>query len=132
MLSERLTAARRYLNDARYLQDDGRFESAVSRAYYAGYQAMWAALGEPSKGGQWRHIGIISYFVRGCWRDPYHPETGPGLLQPLRFSPHRLYQFRIDVDCDLTPMSARGAEECIEAAERAIAEIERLSAGAES
>ena len=90
MLSERHTAARRYLNDVRYLQDDGWFESAVSRTHYAGYQAMWAALGEPSKGGQWRRIGIISYSVKGRRLDPNHPETGPGLLEPLRFSPHRL------------------------------------------
>ena len=84
MLLARLATARRSLNDARYLRDDGRFESAVSRAYYAAYQAMWAALGEPPKAGQWRHIGIISYFVRGHWCEPNHPKTGPDLLAPLR------------------------------------------------
>ena len=90
------------------------------------------ALGEPPKAGQWRYVGIISYFVRGHGCEPNHPETGPGLLEPLRFSLHRLYQFRIDVDYDLTLMSARDAEECIETAERTILEIERLSEGAES
>ena len=68
--------------------------------------------------------------MHGC--EPNHPETGPCLLEPLRFSLHRLYQFRIDVDYDLTLMSARDAEECIETPERTIVEIERLSEGAES
>lgn len=98
MLPERLIAARRYLDDARCLLVADRRESAVSRAYDAAYQAIWAALGDPPKGGQWRHIGIISHFVRGQWFDPAYPQTGPGLLEHLRFSLHRLYQFRVDED----------------------------------
>ena len=125
MLAERLTAARRYLDDARYLLAAGRLESAVSRAYYAAYQAMWAALGDPPRGGQWRHIGIISHFVRGYWCMPTHPQTGPGLLEHLRFSLHRLYQFRVDADYDLTHINTNSAEECVKTAERTIAEIDQ-------
>jgi len=125
VLAERLIAARKYLDDARYLLDAGRLESATSRAYYAAYQAMWAALGDPPSGGQWRHIGIIRHFVRGYWFDPTHPQTGPGLLEHLRFSLHRLYQFRIDADYDLTYIGNSSAEECVKTAERTLAEIDQ-------
>jgi uncharacterized protein (UPF0332 family) len=132
MLAERLQAARRYLDDAQYLLTAGRLESAVSRAYYAAYQAMWAALGDPPKGSQWRHIGIISYFVRGRWLEPAYPQAGPGLLEHLRFSLHRLYQFRVDADYDLTPINATSAEECVKTAERTITEIEQRTQGGTS
>ena len=125
MSPDRLMIARRYLDDARSLLLAGRLESAVSRAYYAAYQAMWAALGNPPKGEQWRHIGIISHFVRGRWFEPAYPQTGPGLLEHLRFSLHRLYQFRVDADYDLTPINTKSAEECVRTAERTIAEIEQ-------
>lgn len=129
MLAERLKTARKYLGDARYLLAAGRLESAVSRAYYAAYQAMWAALGDPPRGSQWRHIGIIGYFVRGRWLEPTYPQTGPGLLEHLRFSLHRLYQFRVDADYDLIHINATSAEECGKTAERTIAEIEQRVQG---
>lgn len=125
VLAERFTTAKQYLDDARYLLVARRPESAVSRAYYAAYQAMWAALGDPPSGGQWRHLGIISHFVRGYWFAPAHPATGPGLLEHLRLPLHRLYQFRIDADYDLIPLNTTSAEECVDTAERTIAEIER-------
>lgn len=125
MLAERLVAARNYLDDARYLLAASRLESAVSRAYYAAYHAMWAALEDPPRSGQWRHLGIIGHFVRGYWFDPTYPPTGPGLLEHLRFSLHRLYQFRLDADYDLIPVGAASAEECIRTVERTIAEIDQ-------
>jgi uncharacterized protein (UPF0332 family) len=121
--------AKRYLDDAGYLLAAGRLESAVSRAYYASYQAMWAALGNPPSGSRWRHIGIISHFVRGYWFEPSHPRTGPGLLEHLRFSLHRLYQFRVDADYDLTRINVTSAEECLKIAERTIVEIDRRIQG---
>jgi uncharacterized protein (UPF0332 family) len=129
VLPERLAAAKKYLDDARYLLAAGRFESAASRAYYAAYQAMWAALGDPPSGGQWRHLGIISHFVRGYWFTPTHPHTGPGLLEHLRLPLHRLYQFRVDADYDLIPLDATSTEECVETAVRTIAEIEQRTPG---
>ncbi len=125
VLPERFTAAKQYLDDARFLFTAGRFESAVSRAYYSVYQAMWAALGDPPRGGQWRHIGIIHHFVRGYWFDPTYPEIGPGLAEHLRFPLHRLYQFRVDADYDLTHIGSYSAEECVRTTERTIAEIDQ-------
>ena len=125
----RLRSAKQYLDDARYLLAAGRLESAVSRAYYAAYQAMWAALGDPPRREQWRHMGIISHFVRGYWFEPTHPRTGPGLLEHLRFSLHRLYQFRVDADYDLTPINATSAAECLKTVEQTITEIDQRVQG---
>ena len=130
MLAERFTVARTYLGDARYLLAAGRLESAVSRAYYAAYQAMWAALGEPPNSRQWRHLGIISHFVRGYWFEPAHPQTGLGLLEQLRLPLTRLYQFRLDVDYDVIPLSMARAEECVNIAELTLTEVARRANGA--
>jgi uncharacterized protein (UPF0332 family) len=129
MLADRLSVARKYVDDARYLLAAGRLESAVPRAYYAAYQAMWAALGDPPSSEQWRHLGFISHFVRGYWYEPAHPPTGPGLLEHLRFRLHRLYQFRLDVDYDLIALDSTSAEEGVATAARTITEIEQRVRG---
>ena len=40
----RLNLAAQYLEDAKMLLQNERWNSAIGRAYYASYQAMWAAL----------------------------------------------------------------------------------------
>jgi len=115
VIPERFRLAQQYLADAQYLLAAERLASAVSRAYYAAYQAMWAALGDPpGTGGRWRHEAIINHFVRGYWFMPTHPTTGPGLLEPLRLPLRRLYQVRLDADYDLVPVVRRGAEEAVQ------------------
>jgi uncharacterized protein (UPF0332 family) len=47
VLPECLRLTRQYLDVAQYLLVADRLVSAVSRAYYTVYQAMWAALGDP-------------------------------------------------------------------------------------
>lgn len=100
MLENRLKIAKTYLDDAFVLAKDNRFNSAVSRAYYASYQAMWAALGDPVDGNIWRHLAIIKHFVRGYWFKPNHQSTGPGLLEDKRLPLRRLYSYRIKSDYD--------------------------------
>ena len=109
MIPERLRLARAYLGDAEYLLAADRLASAVSRAYYAAYQGMWAALGDPPRGDLWRHGAIINHFVRGYWFTPAHPVTGPGLLEALRFGLRRLYELRLDVDYDAVTISRASA-----------------------
>ncbi len=77
-----------------------RFNSSASRAYYASYQGMWAALGDPGEGKVWRHLAIIKHFVRGYWFEPNHPKTGHGLLEDKRLPLRRLYSYRIMGDYD--------------------------------
>ena len=43
-----------------------RYRACVSLAYYACFQAMWVALGDPPL-GRWRHLGIIRSFCQGQW-----------------------------------------------------------------
>jgi hypothetical protein len=102
----------------------------VSRAYYAAYQAMWAALGDPpGRGGRWRHEAIINHFVRGYWFLPTHPPTGPGLLEPLRLPLRRLYQARLDADYDLVPIARASAEEALQTAQQTLAAIRQRTQG---
>jgi len=95
---ERLEAASRYLAGAIVLREAGDYAGAISRCYYAAFQAMWAALGDPPTKRRWEHAGIIQTFVRGRWDDPAHPMTGPGRYEQLRFPLRRLYRLRLGVD----------------------------------
>jgi hypothetical protein len=130
VIPERLSLARQYLDDAQYLLAADRLASTVSRAYYAAYQAMWAALGDPpGTGGRWRHEAIINHFVRGYWFTPAHPPTGPGLLEPLRLPLRRLYQVRLDADYDLVPIARVSAEEAVHTAQQTLAAITQRTPG---
>ena len=97
-MPERIEAASRYLEGAIALVAVGDYAGAISRCYYAAYQAMWAALGEPTTRRRWEHAGIIQAFVRGRWDEPSYPMTGPGLYERFRFPLRRLYDLRLDVD----------------------------------
>lgn len=130
MIPERRRLAHQSLEDAQYWLAAGRCASAVSRAYYAAYQAMWAALGEPpGTSGRWRHEAIINHFVRGYWVTPTHPPTGPGLLEPLRLPLRRLYQGRLDADYDLVPITRPSAEEALQIAQQTLAALAPYTPG---
>ena|SRR3990172_3000474 len=121
----RLNLAAQYLEDAKMLLQNERWNSAIGRAYYASYQAMWAALGEAVDGNVWRHLAIIKHFVRGYWLLPTHPENAPGLFEYLRLPLRRLYMDRIRVDYDaiiLNEVSAKNAVQTVEALLKAINE----------
>ena len=100
MIKYRLDFARKYLDDAVELFNQKRYNSSASRAYYASYQAMWAALDKPRDGKIWRHLAIIKHFVRGYWFAPDYQGTGPGLLEDKRLPLRRLYSYRIASDYD--------------------------------
>jgi uncharacterized protein (UPF0332 family) len=77
----RLEGARQALAGAKVLLDNNDFLGCISRCYYAVYQAMWAAVGEPEKKPRWEHFGIIKAFVRGSWFDPQTTRKGPGVFE---------------------------------------------------
>ena len=122
-MHERLEAASRYLVGAVALVAAGDYAGAISRCYYAAYQAMWAALGEPVIKGRWEHAGIIQAFVRGRWDDPSYPMTGPGLYEPLRSPLRRLYGLRLGVDYRIEPVTRETAEWALEVTQDLIATI---------
>jgi hypothetical protein len=125
MIKYRLQFAKMYLDDAVDLLERGRFNSSASRAYYASYQAMWAALGDPEDGKVWRHLAIIKHFVRGYWFSPGHPEDGPGLLEDKRLPLRRLYAYRIRSDYDAADMSGQVLKPLLSIVKQVISVIER-------
>jgi uncharacterized protein (UPF0332 family) len=122
-MPERLEAASRYLAGAIALVEAGDYAGAISRCYYAAYQAMWAALGEPATKRRWEHVGIIQAFVRGRWDDPSHPITGPGLHERFRFPLRRLYDLRLDVDYHVEAVSRETADWALEVVKDLLATI---------
>src|SRR5437868_15521518 len=122
-MPERLEAASRYLAGAIALVEAGDYAGAISRCYYAAYQAMWAVLGEPTTKRRWEHAGIIQTFVRGRWDDPAHPMTGPGLYERFRFPLRRLYGLRLEVDYYVESVSRETADWALEVVEELLATI---------
>lgn len=120
MIRSRLEIGRAYLDDAIMLFDEKRFNSAASRAYYASYQAMWAALGEPKEGRVWRHLAIIKHFVRGYWFEPTHKKAGPGLLEDKRLPLRRLYSYRIRSDYEGAPVDEQHLGDLLETVKKVI------------
>lgn len=120
MLHYRLECAINYLADARLLFAQKCFNSAASRAYYASYQAMWAALEDPPDGKIWRHLAIINHFVRGYWFEPTHARTGPGLLEDKRFPLRKLYSYRIHSDYDAITVEESALKPLLEVVEQVI------------
>jgi len=120
MIKFRLDFAKKYLDDAFALFHQKRFNSSVSRAYYASYQAMWSALGDPKDGKTWRHLAIIRHFVRGYWAVPDYPETGPGLLEDKRLPLRRLYAYRIKSDYDAADVDEHHLEQLLEVVKHVI------------
>jgi len=67
--------------------------------------------------------------VRGYWFAPAHPSTGPGLLEPLRFALHQLYDLRLDADYDGVPIARASAEAGLRTAQRTLAEMQQRTQG---
>ena len=74
--------------------DNNLFGASTTRSYYAAYQGMWVALGDPPL-GRWRHHGLIQQFCFGQWTEPPSlPTTLASYRQRLR----TLYDYRTDAD----------------------------------
>ena len=129
MIRYRLEVARKYLDDAKELFNKKRFNSAASRAYYASYQAMWAALGEPRDGKIWRHLAIIKHFVRGYWFEPDHMEAGPGLLEDKRLPLRRLYSYRIKSDYDAESVDENNLSDLLQTVKQVISIVDEKGGG---
>lgn len=125
MIEHRLQYAKIYLKDAFELYEKGSINSAASRAYYASYQAMWAALGDPERQKVWKHLGIIKHFVRGYWYKPEHSKTGPGLMEDLRLPLRRLYSYRIKSDYDAEDVNRHILWQLLKDVQRMIRIIEK-------
>jgi len=104
--------ARRWANAKEKLQaaqlcfDHQLYGESLTRSYYACYQAIWAAVGDPPL-GLWRHGGLINEFCRGQWTSPV---LLPTALATLRNRLDTLYRLRISVDYDANPALSTEAQ----------------------
>lgn len=126
MIEFRLEISRQYISDAEILLENNRINSAISRAYYASYQAMWSALDEPGEGQIWKHLAIIKHFVRGYWCKPNHPRDAAGLFEHLRLPLRQLYLNRIQADYDGLVVDKKVAELAINTVKETIKIVQEM------
>jgi uncharacterized protein (UPF0332 family) len=94
--TRRWGSAKEKLTAAQVCYGHQLYGESLTRSYYACYQAMWAAVGDPTQ-DMWRHGGLINEFCRGRWTTPV---LLPTVLAFLRRRLEKLYQLRILVDYD--------------------------------
>jgi uncharacterized protein (UPF0332 family) len=103
--ARRWANAQEKVRAAHLCADHALYGDSVTRSYYACYQAMWAAVGDPPL-GLWRHGGLINTFCHGRWTTP---PLLPTSLAALRTKLDDLYRFRVAVDyaaAAATPLQA--------------------------
>lgn len=98
----------------------GFFSESVTLSYYACYQAMWVAVGDPPA-GLWRHGGLLNEFCRARWQQP--PPLSQALA-PLRKRLDLLYLHRVRSDYEAHSLSAAEAQEGL----NTVAEVLRIVA----
>lgn len=104
--ARRWASAKDKLKAAQLCRDHQLYGESITRSYYACYQAMWAAVGDPPL-GFWRHGGLINKFCRGRWTQPV---LLPTALAALRKNLNDLYKLRILVDYEAMSVSGDKAE----------------------
>jgi uncharacterized protein (UPF0332 family) len=127
IIQSRLETASQCLEGAKALRRVGDYAGVMSRCYYAAYQAMWAALGEPPGKRRWEHMGIIQAFVRGRWDDPTYPMTGPGLYERFRFPLRRLYDLRLRADYHAESMTREIADWALDMTQELLRTIDTIT-----
>jgi uncharacterized protein (UPF0332 family) len=104
--ARRWASAKEKLKAAQLCRDHQLHGESVTRSYYACYQAMWAAVGDPPH-GWWRHGGLINAFCHGRWTQSV---LLPTVLAALRKNLNDLYKLRILVDYEAISVSGDKAE----------------------
>jgi uncharacterized protein (UPF0332 family) len=99
----------------------GRYRASVALAYYACYQAMWIALGDPPL-GEWRHLGITRHFCSGQW---VAPALDPRSLAALYKRLLALYELRLDAHYRAVPVNHQQAQQGVNTAAEVIQLIQQ-------
>ena len=98
-----------------------RYRASAGLAYYACFQAMWAALRDPPL-GEWRHLGITRRFCHGRWADPPLVPTSLATLYKRLLA---LYELRLDAHYRAQPIHAEQAQQGLDTAAEVIRLIEQ-------
>ena len=80
--------------------------TSASRSYYACFQAMWVAVGDPPL-RLWKHHGLMQAFCRGQWADPVLLPTSLALLYKRLLV---LYDLLLDADYRALPVESAKAQ----------------------
>jgi uncharacterized protein (UPF0332 family) len=91
--------------DAAFQQQ--HYKACAGLAYYACFQAMWVALGDPPS-GEWRHVGITRRFCHGRWAVPPIVPSSLGTLYKRLLA---LYELRLDAHYRAHSISYRQAQQ---------------------
>ena len=83
------------------------YRACAGLAYYACFQAMWGALGDPPAGA-WRHRGITRRFCSGQWADLPIAPTGFATLYRRLLA---LYELRLDAHYRAQPVRPQQAQQ---------------------
>lgn len=118
-MSDLLRAAKEAADDAHFLLGPQRYDSAVSRAYYAIFNSARAALivAEPALREAKTHKGLLQQFSRIVIE-------GQGQEAALGKALRRLLKARIEVAYEAQPASADGAQEVLATMDQFLAAIE--------
>ncbi|NOT55000.1 MAG: hypothetical protein HOP18_10375 [Deltaproteobacteria bacterium] len=87
------------------------YKACAGLAYYACFQAMWVALGDPPT-GEWRHVGITRRFCHGQWATPPLLPSSLGTLHKRLLA---LYELRLDAHYRAREISLQQAQQGLEA-----------------
>lgn len=121
VVNDHLNKANLFLDDARLLLDNGRFDSSVSRAYYTMFHAAVALLtqlGFPRQ--SWNHGGVMSTIDKQVVRK-YH------LLKPNEADWFReAYRLRCDADYKIQQITQEKAVKLIKTAEEFVIKIREV------
>ena len=108
--SRRWETAQEHHRAAEQLRKEGFRQASASRSYYACFQAMWVAIGDPPL-GHWKHVGLMRTFSRGGWTGQLVlPATLTGIYKKLL----TLYDLRLDADYRALPIDPSKAQEALD------------------
>ena len=86
------------------------YSACAGLAYYACFQAMWVALGDPPA-GEWRHGGITRHFCYGQWASPPIIPTNLAVLHKRLLA---LYELRLDAHYRAQPVHSQQARQALQ------------------
>jgi uncharacterized protein (UPF0332 family) len=97
------------------------YGACAGLAYYACFQAMWVALGDPPT-GEWRHGGITRRFYYGQWASPPIATTHLAMLHKRLLA---LYELRLDTHYRAQPVHPQQARQALQTVRDVIRLVQR-------
>jgi len=108
--TRRWETAQEHYKAAEILLNHGLYKASVSRCYYACFQAMWVAVGDPPL-GHWKHAGLMQRFCHGKWTAaPVLPTSFAFIYKKLL----ALYDLRLDADYRALAIDQAKAQEALQ------------------